>query len=366
MIGGANEGVGMDHEIEQARRRKDEHLRIAADEPSVQRPGSGTGLSSLDFEMHSLPELDLDAVDTRVTLLGKDLAAPLLVGAMTGGTAEAGAVNRILAEAAERTGVGFCLGSQRPMLDGDPEARRSFELRDVAPNTLICGNIGAIQLRDAPPGALDMLAEATRANAMFVHLNPLQEAVQPEGDRDWRGVYEAIAKAVSHSTTPVLVKEVGAGLSNATLQALALTGIAGVETAGVGGTSWSQIEALRHGGRTPRAIAGSVLAGFGTPTARSVRLARAAFPGRVVIASGGLRDGLQAAKCIALGADAVAMAWPFLVAARSGRDPARAVDAVVTEIEGVIETLRITMFLIGAPTVSHLARAQLQPTAGLG
>ncbi|MEY3013732.1 MAG: hypothetical protein RIT45_2467 [Pseudomonadota bacterium] len=356
----------MEREIEAARKRKDEHLRIAAEEPSVQRPGAGTGLEALQFEMLSLPELDLDAVDTRVTLLGKALRAPLLVGAMTGGTADAGAVNRILAAAAERAGVGFCLGSQRPMLDGDEDARRSFALREVAPSTLICGNIGAIQLRDAPPGAIDMLAESVGANAMFVHLNPLQEAVQPEGDRDWRGVFEALAHAVGEATTPVLVKEVGAGLSRATLEALALTGIAGVETAGVGGTSWSQIEALRHGGRTPRAIAGSVLAGFGTPTAQSVRMARAAFPGRVVVGSGGLRNGLEAAKCIALGADAVAMAWPFLVAARSGRDPERAIEAVVTEIEGVIETLRITMFLVGTPTISHLASAPLQPRPVVG
>jgi isopentenyl-diphosphate Delta-isomerase len=314
----------MNESIETARRRKEEHLRLAAEEPSVQRPGRTHGLHDYDFEMLSLPELDLDAVDTRVNLLGVELAAPLLVGAMTGGSTEAGAVNRILAAAAERAHVGFCLGSQRPMIGGDAEAIRSFALRDVAPTTLIAGNLGAIQLRDAREGVLDELAETIGANAMYIHLNPLQEAVQPEGDRDWRGIYSAIARAASESTVPVLVKEVGAGLSPATLAALSQTGIAGVETAGVGGTSWR------------------------------------AFPGRIVIGSGGLRDGLEAAKCIALGADAVAMAWPFLIAARSHRDPERAIEAVVIEIQGVIETLRTTMFLMGAPSVSHLAATPMQ------
>ncbi len=362
----------MDESIDSARRRKAEHLQLAADDPRSQQPGRGHGLDAYEFEALSLPELDLDAVDTRVQLLGVDLAAPLLVGAMTGGSAEAGAVNLILAAAAERAGVAFCLGSQRPMIGGDSEAVSSFRLRDVAPSTLIFGNIGAIQLRDAVEDAeaqgdgeassgaiLDWLAQQVGANAMMVHLNPLQEAVQPEGDRDWRGVYEALARAASQCTVPVLVKEVGAGLSLPTLRALSATGIAGVETAGVGGTSWARIESLRHGARSPRSIAGQVLADFGTPTAASVQLARSIFPGRIVIGSGGLRDGLQAAKCIALGADAVAMAWPFLIAARSHRDPSAAVDAVVTEIQGVIETLRTTMFLVGAPTVAHLATTSL-------
>ncbi len=362
----------MDESIDSARRRKAEHLQLATDDPRSQQPGRGHGLDSYEFQALSLPELDFDAVDTRVHLLGVDLAAPLLVGAMTGGSAEAGAVNRILAAAAERAGVAFCLGSQRPMIGGDAEALSSFRLRDVAPSTLIFGNIGAIQLRDAveagdaesdgeaSAGAiLDWLAHEVGANGMMVHLNPLQEAVQPEGDRDWRGVYEAVARAVSGCTVPVLVKEVGAGLSLPTLRALAATGVAGVETAGVGGTSWARIESLRHGARSPRSIAGQVLADFGTPTAASVQLARSIFPGRIVIGSGGLRDGLQTAKCIALGADAVAMAWPFLIAARSHRDPSAAIDAVVTEIQGVIETLRTTMFLVGAPTIAHLATTSL-------
>ena len=334
--------------------RKDEHLRIALHEPSVQRPGRDNGLGRFRFEIHSLPELDLDAIDLRCQVLGKTLRAPLLIGAMTGGTGEAGAVNRVLAAAAERCGVGFCLGSQRPMLIGEPDVTATFQLREVAPTTLLLGNIGAIQLRDTLDGpSLAGLAHEVGADAIYVHLNPLQEAVQREGDRDWRGVLEAIANAVGSCDLPVLVKEVGAGLSESTLRALSATGIEGVETAGVGGTSWSRIEALRHAEPTPRAIAGSILAGVGTPTARSVRAARKHFPGRIVIGSGGLRDGHEVAKCIALGADAAAMAWPFLVAAQHG------VEAVVREIEAVIETLRIIMFLAGAPTLSHLANTPL-------
>lgn len=337
--------------------RKNDHLRIALHDARVQQPGAGNGLSSLRFEMLSLPELDLDAVDLRCTLLGKTLRGPLLIGAMTGGSTEAGQVNRILAEAAERCQVGFCLGSQRPMLDLQPHAVASFSLRDVAPTTLLLGNIGAVQLRDSLGARqLQALAGAVGADGMYVHLNPLQEAVQPEGDRDWRGVLDALRQAAEQVQIPLLVKEVGAGLGPQTLAQLARLPIAGVETAGVGGTSWSQIEALRHLTRSPGSIAGEVLSGFGTPTADSVRYARAALPDRIVIASGGLRDGLELAKCLALGATAGAMAWPFLRAAQHG------VEAVVTEIEGVLETLRVVTFLVGARDLATLRQTPLLAT----
>lgn len=300
-----------------------------------------------------MPELDLDRVDTRCTILGRRLRAPLLIGAMTGGSTEAGRVNRILAEAAERTGVGFCLGSQRPMLV-NPREVESFDLRALAPTTLILGNIGAIQLRnDLDAHGLEALAQAVGADGMYIHLNPLQEAIQPEGDRDWRGVLDAIGEVAGASAIPVLIKEVGCGLGPETLRALRSTGIAGVETAGVGGTSWAVIEAKRQAATTPKAIAGAVLADFGTPTAQSILYARSALPNRLVIASGGLRDGLEVAKCIALGADACAMAWPFLAAAQEG------VDAVVAAIEAVIETLRVVMFLTGAPDLLQLRQVQL-------
>jgi isopentenyl-diphosphate delta-isomerase len=339
--------------------RKNQHLALARD-ARVQRPGRGNGLERYRFESLSLPELDLDRVDTSCRVLGRVLRAPLLVGAMTGGTTRAGALNRVLAEAAERCGVGFCLGSQRPMLSLEPALAASFRVRDVAPTTLLMGNIGAIQLRNHLDGkGLELLAEAVGADGMMVHLNPLQEAIQPEGDRDWRGVLDAVGEVAATSSVPMVVKEVGAGLGNATLRELAQTGIAGVETAGVGGTSWAVIEALRHSGRTPRAIAGQVLADFGTPTADSILAARGAFPHRVVVASGGLRDGLEVAKCVALGADACAMAGPFLPAAEQG------VDAVVTEIEGVIETLRVVMFLVGAPDLTRLGHTPLLEDAPL-
>ncbi len=338
--------------------RKTDHLRVALD-ARVQQPGRGTGLDRYFFDPISLPEFDLDQIDTSCELLGKRLRAPLLVGAMTGGTSEAGAVNRILAEAAQLCGVGFCLGSQRAMLGMEAHQLRSFSVRDVAPTTLLLGNIGAIQLRDHLSGRdLERLALAVGADGMFVHLNPLQEAIQPEGDRDWRGVFDALGDAAANCGLPVLAKEVGAGLSAATLARLKLLGLAGVETAGVGGTSWSRIEALRHGNRTPKSIAGEVLCDFGTSTADSVVLARAAFPSRIVIASGGLRDGLEVAKCVALGASACAMAAPFLRAAAGG------VGDVVTEIEGVIETLRVTMFLVGAPDVRQLSLTPLTKVRG--
>lgn len=346
----AAENVWLDSEVAD---RKAQHLAVALDH-RAQRPGRGNGLGAFHFDGLSLPELDLDQIDTSCTLLGKVLRAPLLVGAMTGGTAQSGQVNRILAEAAERCGVGFCLGSQRPMLGLDSDSMRTFLVRDVAPSTLILGNIGAIQLRDHLGGKdLERLALAVGADGMMIHLNPLQEAIQPEGDRDWRGVFDAIGDAAANCSLPVLVKEVGAGLSPATLHRLRVLGLAGVETAGVGGTSWAAVESLRHLERTPQSIAGQVLADFGTTTADSLIAARSAFANRVVIASGGLRDGLELAKCIALGANAAAMAAPFLRAAADG------VDAVVTEILGVIEALRVTMFLVGAPDLLQLARTPL-------
>ncbi len=339
--------------------RKTDHLRLAGD-ARVQRPGRTHGLERYRFENAALPELHLDQIDLRCSLLGKRLRGPLLIGAMTGGTTDAGRLNRILAEAAERCGVGFCLGSQRPMMDLHPDQVESFRVRDVAPTTLVMGNIGAIQLRDHIDGkALEHLGEAIGADAMFVHCNPLQEAIQPEGDHDWRGVLDALSEVAAGCNLPVLVKEVGAGLGEHTLDALAQTGIAGIETAGVGGTSWAQLEALRHQALTPRAIAGAVLADFGTSTADSIVLARRALTNRIVIGSGGLRDGLEVAKCLALGADACAMAYPFLRAAHQG------VDAVVNEIEGVLETLRVVMFLVGAPDLQQLARTSLREDAPL-
>ncbi len=336
--------------------RKGDHLRLALADGRAQRPGRSNGLERFRFESLSLPELHLNHIDLRVTLLGKSLQAPLLVGAMTGGTVDAGRVNRILAEAAEYCGVGFCLGSQRPMLDLQPDQVESFRMRDLAPRTLILGNIGAIQLRDHLDGkGMEALANAVQADGMFVHLNPLQESIQPEGDRDWRGVLDAIGEVAAGCNIPVLVKEVGAGLGEQTLAMLAAMGLAGVETAGVGGTSWAQIEALRHNERTPQSIAGEVLADFGVSTAESVMLARRALPRRLVIASGGLRDGLEVAKCIALGANACAMAYPFLQAAQNG-----GVEAVIREIQGVMETLRTVMFLVGAPDLLQLTRVSLR------
>jgi isopentenyl-diphosphate delta-isomerase len=328
---------------------KSEQLREALLDPHLEAVAHG--LDRYEFEALSLPEIDLDEVDVRTTLLSRPLAAPLLIGAMAGGSEDGLRLNRILAQAAARCGVGFCLGSQRAMLDLAEDHVALYQVRDVAPDALVIGNIGATQVRDHLDGPrLERLARAVGADAMAIHLNPLQEAIQPGGDHNWRGVLDAIGQAASECSLPVLVKEVGGGLGEQSLKALAGTGVAGIETAGVGGTSFALLEARRQPERSPKGIAGRVLQGFGTSTAVSLRLARLAFPGRVVIASGGLRHGLDVARCIALGADAAAMAWPLLKAASEG-----GVERVVQEIEGVIETLRIVMFLTGSPTLSHLA-----------
>jgi len=337
--------------------RKDAHLDIALRDSGVAFAGVSHGLDGWRLEYDALPEISLDEVDTSCVLFGKRMRAPLLVGAMTGGTARATALNRTLAEAAERCGVGFCLGSQRKAI-ASPELAAAFDVRDVAPTALILGNVGGAQLvAGASVEAVRALLDAAGCDALNVHLNPLQEAVQPEGDTDWRGVRDAIGRLAREIGRPVIVKEVGAGLSERALRKLIELPIAGVETAGVGGTSWARIEARRAVGRAglgPKAVAGESLAAFGIPTAESIRLARSLFPDRLVVGSGGLRTGLDVATAIALGADVAAIALPFLHAAEGGQ------AAVVDVIEGVVETLRVTMFATGARDLATLRGVRVE------
>lgn len=339
-------------------RRKDRHLEICLSAP-VDATGASTGLDAYRFDHEALPEIDLDEVDLRVELLGKRLAAPLIIGAMTGGTPRAARINRILAEAAEARGVGFALGSQRAVLER-PEAFAHFEVRAYAPTALLFSNLGAVQLNlGVEPAAVADLVARTGADALNLHLNPLQEAIQPEGDTAFRGLAARIDALTQALETPVLLKEVGAGISPRTAAAIARLGVAGVEVAGAGGTSWARVESLRGGG-SPRALAGEALAGWGVPTAASVVACRAALPDRLVIGSGGLRSGLDAAKVLALGADAVAMALPFLKAAEGGA------EAVLHAIDAWVEELRVVAFCTGSRNVEALRHQAVLRHVGVG
>ncbi|MBI4704355.1 MAG: type 2 isopentenyl-diphosphate Delta-isomerase [Deltaproteobacteria bacterium] len=336
-----------------AARRKDAHLDLCLGAPVDS--GVPTGLGSLSLEYDALPELDLDEVDLGTTVLGKRLHAPIVVGAMTGGTERGRLINERLARAAARVGVGMALGSQRPMIER-AELVPTYALRDVAPELpLLIGNIGAVQLNYGV-GAAELVRaiEAVGADAMAFHLNPLQEAIQPEGNTRFRGLAAKLGEVVRALPVPCLAKEVGAGISERTARKLAALPLAGIEVGGVGGTSWAMVESLRAPPASPRAEAGRRLAGFGIPTAESIEICRRAMGERLVVASGGMRTGMDVAVALACGADAAALARPLLEAAATSE------DAVVHALETLIFELRVIMFCTGAANVAALRRVRVR------
>jgi len=340
---------------DQIGQRKDAHLDLCQDS-AVEPAGPAVGLGGYTLEYDALPEVDLERVDLSVTLLGKRLAAPLIIGAMTGGTDRAGEINARLARAAARVGVGMALGSQRAMI-ADPALTPTYAVREMAPDLpLVLGNVGAVQLNmgvsaEQVAGAVKVVG----ADALNWHLNPLQEAIQPEGDTRFAGLSGRLAEACGRVGVPCLIKEVGAGISRRTAGKLAALPLAGVECSGTGGTSWARVESLRAGEGSAAAEAGVLLAGFGVPTARSIQNCRRARADWAVIASGGVRTGLDAAVALALGADAVAMARPLLVAAT------RSEEAVVNALESVIYQLRVICFCTGAADIASLKERQVMP-----
>lgn len=325
--------------------RKDEHLAICL-EGGVEARGVTTGFERVRLPHRALPELDLEEVQLETPLLGKKLRAPLLIAGMTGGTPRAAAVNRVLAAAARRTGVGLGLGSARALLER-PDVAWTFDVREEAGSeTLVVANLGAAELlRGRGATDLERLVDTCRADALALHLNALQEAVQPEGSPRFRGLGARLEEVVPALRFPVLLKETGSGLSEEDARVALACGAAGVDVSGAGGTSWARVE----GRRATRSRLGETFAGWGIPTAESVvRCRRVLPPGRLVIASGGIKDGLDAAKALALGADAVSVARPFLVAASEGE------DALVRAIEQLVAEMRVALFCAGARDVAAL------------
>jgi len=334
-------------------RRKGEHLQVASTGDVDSR--TGPGWPDVRLVHCALPVADLSAIDLSLELLGRRLRAPLVIAAMTGGHRMASEVNRRLAVAAERHGLAMGLGSQRAALRNPSLAQTYAVARRVAPNALLIANVGAPQLIDQASGpALHAteLMESVRmigADALAIHLNFLEESVQTEGDRRAGGIREAIAAVVATAGVPVVAKETGAGISSRVAKELGALGFAAIDVGGLGGTSFSAVEAIRAAaaGDWRGARIGEVFRDWGIPTAVSVVAASAA--GLPIIATGGIRSGLDAAKAMALGATAVGVARPLLIAALESE------EAVERWIEGFLEELRVAAFLTGCRSVTELA-----------
>ncbi len=340
---------------EDIQKRKDDHLALCL-RGDVRAPARHS-LDSVRLEYDCLPDLDLDEVDLSTTLFGRPLRAPLLIGAMTGGSDSGAAVNRSLATAARELGLGMCLGSQRAMIER-PELAWTYDVRAMAGDLpLVVGNLGAIQLNKGVGVAqIREMVDRVPLDVLALHLNPLQEAIQPGGDTAWRGLWERVSEVVGGLELEVIFKEVGAGVSRAAASRLAALPVAGIDAAGVGGTSWAMVEALRAED-TPAGAAGRNLAWFGVETARSILNCRAAFGDRVVIGSGGITTGYQVAAALALGADAVAMSQPLLEAAEGGS------EQVIARLEEILFELRVVMFCTGSGSTSALRGALAEPGA---
>jgi isopentenyl-diphosphate delta-isomerase len=326
--------------------RKAEHIRINLEE-DVSAKGVSNGFEQYRFVHQALPEVDLERVDLGIRIFDHDLSAPLLVSCMTGGVPQAGAINRALAIVAQQLGLAIGVGSGRVLLER-PDVLPTFDVRRHAPDALIFANIGAVQLnRGIGIDECRRLVDMIRADALVLHLNALQEALQPEGDTEFGGLLLRITHLCRHIDVPVIVKEVGWGIASDTVLSLLQAGISAIDVAGAGGTSWSEVEKHRMDSAIRRRVAAS-FADWGVPTAEAVREARRVAPDALIFASGGIRSGMDAAKALALGANLVGVAGPFLRAAAQGE------DAAFDLAEEFIEVLRTVMFCIGAPTIELL------------
>jgi isopentenyl-diphosphate delta-isomerase len=338
--------------------RKEDHIRINLEE-DVGFDRLTTGLEQYRFVHQALPELNLADIDLRTSFLGKPLRAPLLISSMTGGTERAQGINRALAAAAQAAGIAMGLGSLRAALAAleDGQQVESFRVRPVAPDILLLANLGAVQLNYG--FAVDdcrRAVELVGADALILHFNALQEALQPEGETDFAGLLGKVEAVCRQLEVPVVAKEVGWGFSPEAARRLAGAGVAAIDVAGAGGTSWSQVEMYRADTAMRRQVA-ATFRDWGIPTAASIAMVRQGAPGLPIVASGGLRNGLDVAKSVALGAQLAGMAGPFLKAA------VISAQAVLETIQVTAAELRIAMFCIGAASLAdlrdtpHLVRA---------
>lgn len=334
----------------QTQTRKADHLRICL-ESDVQFNNTTNGLDRYRFSHCCLPEINRSEIDTTITFLGKQLGAPLLISSMTGGTEQAKIINSRLAKVAQHYKIAMGVGSERVAVE-NPKVADTFAVRSLAPDIFLFANLGAVQLNynygiDQCQQAIDIL----QADALILHLNPLQECIQTEGDTNFRGIIDKISKLCYILPVPVIAKEVGNGISREMAQKLIDAGVAAIDVAGAGGTSWARIEGERATDARQRRL-GNTFANWGLPTAECITAIRDLNSEIPLIASGGLRNGLDVAKAIALGADLGGLAWPFLQAAAESESALNLlVDILIAEITTVL-------FCTGNANLSELKKSQ--------
>jgi isopentenyl-diphosphate delta-isomerase len=332
-------------------KRKANHISINLEKNVLS--GIRTGLERYSFTHEALPEIDLNDVNTSLNLFKRDLAAPILISSMTGGTAAAEHINNNLAEAAQECKIAMGIGSQRSALE-KASSFKTFNIRRLAPDILLFANLGAIQLNngfnlDDCQRAIDMLC----ADGLILHLNPLQEALQPGGNTNFKGLAKKIEQVCRNISVPIVVKEVGWGISEKTAKLLQNCGVSAIDVAGAGGTSWSQVEMHAATRDRTRQVAGGFRA-WGIPTADSIKFISSVAPTIRIFASGGLTNGIDMAKCLALGASLAGAAGIFLKAANDGS------EKVVEVIRSLHDQIRITMFVTGSVEVRDLAGKLIQ------
>ena len=325
--------------------RKADHIKINLEQDV--RSALTTGLENYHFTHEALPELDLNRIDTTLKLFDKQLDAPILISSMTGGTAEAESINLRLAEAAQEMKIAMGVGSQRAAIE-NPDQAKTFQVRRAAPDILLFANLGAVQFNygygiDQCRRAVDMI----QADALILHLNPLQEAVQDAGDTNFESLAKKMESVCKQIEVPVIAKEVGWGISERTAKLLADCGVSAIDVAGAGGTSWSQVEMHRAPDEFTRQLAATFV-GWGIPTADSILNVRKVVPSMTIFASGGIKDGLDIAKCIALGATLGGMAGQFLKAASVSTEKAAEMMKLTKR------QIQVTMFACGAKEIREL------------
>lgn len=335
----------------QTESRKADHLRLCIEE-DVQFRETTSGLERYRFAHCCLPELDRADIDLTTTFLGKKLAAPLLISSMTGGTELAKTINYRLADVAQKHQIAMGVGSQRIIIE-NPQLADTFAVRRLAPDILLFANIGAVQLNyNYGVEQCQKIIDILEADALILHLNPLQECVQTEGDTNFKGLLDKIAKLCDRLPVPVIAKEVGNGISGKMAEKLLAAGVSAIDIAGAGGTSWAKIEGERAKDGKQRRL-GATFADWGIPTAECIVAAKKAAPDVPLIASGGLQNGLDAAKALALGADLAGLARPFLQAA------AESESALNLLVEVLIAEIATVMFCTGCANLHELQHSEV-------